>query len=79
MDYVINMLQTALNNEVIALHHSDFNRFAVNTRTMDALRESKRLAEERIPQLELALEMLRDIDFEPERHLIAVPPPPSNK
>ena len=62
MEYVIQLLQRDLNKELIALEVAkDLTKgkgFSMDRVTMDACDESKRLAEERIPQLKQALKKI---------------------
>lgn len=62
MEYVINLIQSHLNEELRQLQISKEitagNGMRFSKETMAAFDESRRLAEERIPQLKLALERI---------------------
>ncbi len=65
MDYVLNNLQESLDNEYKALAVAESmtvdGAVAISNVTEKAFQESKRLANERIPQLEKAIEVLKQI------------------
>ena len=62
MDYVLKLLKQHLNQEYIALYSAKEitagNGMTISNMAMSAFRESERLANERIPQLEKAIEKL---------------------
>ncbi len=64
MEYVINLLKEKLDNEYIALYSAQEitrgNGMTIAPTAMDAFRKSRRLAEERIPQLEQAIKNLSE-------------------
>ena len=71
MEYVKQLLQTELNKELIALETSSSitsgGGFRINNAAMKAFAESRRLAEERIPQLEKALKTIAEIKKQMEK------------
>jgi bacterioferritin (cytochrome b1) len=65
MKYVLEILKRDLNEELrakaVSKEVTAGNGFHFNNQTMEAFMESSRLADERIPQLEKAIEILSKI------------------
>lgn len=67
MNYALELLKTALRNELLAEEQAKIcldnrnNEFSIRKGSYEAFTESRRLAEERIPQLEEAIKFLVDI------------------
>ena len=62
MEYIVNMLQSKLNEELrqreIACQMLERKGFVMGESTTNAFNESRRIADERIPQLVKALEII---------------------